>query len=631
MHRLLPLLLLPLLGCSEPQPEANPEPITRACTGLTAVCSLPFPSSTHTVADPDSPTGRRVELSEQADFGGAWAAIGQVVHDGFSPAGSIATWLPEGGLEDDLPSDFAGSAWETSPIALVIADATSARYGERASFRAELVSSEEGPGQLLVLTPLHRLEADSRYAVVIDDRLRTAAGDTQVRDPGMDAILSPEEADDDGLWAYAQDLLWLAENVLALERESLVQVFDFHTRSEQSLVTDLQDMAAWTRAWMEETPPTIEPVEVGRTTSHARWAFEVTVPIWKETRDDLLSRGEDGLPEPARFEALQGTLVLPDHATVDNPAQAILFGHGVGVDVENMIPLFNHLLLVEQPWAVFAIDWDLHGTRGRGLDDILELTGALNVLAYSASQLQNAIDSLVLTRAVQNAGQVGGRIQTEPGFYLGQSLGGLVGVLGASVNPDLRAAVLNVTGGGYSTVLRRGQVIDALGMRSAIEYAAEQAPPPDLPLDLAYDLLLTMAQLGLDTGDPMATAPHLLRDRFEGAGPAPAILMQESIGDGVMPNDTTEALARTIGVPWVQPGIERPAGLDVVDAPTCGAPASGLTQFRTSDIPFQAHLALDDGFVQEQVLRWFGSFIDDDAANDGNIAFGFFGQPVDCP
>ncbi len=632
MRALISLLLLPLLGCPAPQPEDNPEPITRDCTGLTAVCSLPFPSSTHTVLDATTPTGRRVQLSEQADFGGAWAAIGRVDHDGFSPTGSIATWLPEGGLADDLPSDFAGSAWESSPVALVLADATSERYGERASFRAELVSSEQGVGQLLVLTPLQRLEPDSRYAVIIDNRLRTAAGDDPIRDPGMEAVLSADEPeDDDGLWTYTQDLVWLAENKVGVEREALIQVFDFHTRSEASLVTDLQDMAAWTREWMEANPPSMEPVEVGRTTNHARWSFELTVPIWKETRDDLLSRGDDGRPEPARFEVLEGTLVLPDHATADNPAQAILFGHGVGVDVENMIPLFNHLLLDEQPWAIFAIDWDLHGTRGNNLNDILELTGALNVLAFAASQQQGAIDSLVLTRAVMRSGQVGGRVRTEPMLYLGQSLGGLIGVLGASVNPDLRAAVFNVAGGGYSTILRRGEVIDALGMRREIELAAEAAPPPDLPLDLAFDLLLTISQLGLDTGDPMATATHVLRDRFEGAGPAPAVLLQESMGDGVMPNDTTESLARTMGVPWVQPGIERPAGLELAEAPTCGAPASGLTQFRTSDIPFQAHLALDDNFVQDQVLRWFGSFIDAEPANDGNIAFGFFGQPVDCP
>jgi len=166
-------------------------------------------------------------------------------------------------------------------------------------------------------------------------------------------------------------------------------------------------------------------------------------------------------------------------------------------------------------------------------------------------------------------------------------------------------------------------------MRVAIEARVQQDPPADFPAALGYDVLLIAGQVGLDRGDPMSFASHVLTDRLA-PGSGPEVLLQESTGDGIIPNITTEALARALELPLVEPAQLGAPGLDRTPTPTCGAPASGLSQFLISDMPFQAHLALESQNVQAQVMTWFQSFVDEDPGNDGNIAFVSLGAEIDC-
>ena len=518
-------------------------------------------------------------------------------------------------------------------VAIVDADATSETWGERVPLKAELVDSDEG-GALLVLTPLAAYRPSGRYAVVVSTGLHDAAGAPLAPTEEMAGLLGvgpvPEGLEE--LADYYDDLLVLARTALDWKAKDIAMMWDFHVRSDAQATADLEAMAAQGAAWIAANPqvPTIS--EGYDANSRTRYDVTFEVPLWRDHRFDPLNRDADGTPEPVGTYEIQGYLLVPDAVNADNPATPLFFGHGLGVNADQMQPTIASLDLDSGPFIAFAFDWDLHGHRGEDLADIIEITGSMNFEAFAAAMLQSAIDMQVgidVAQRLPDPPDRPGALVDGPILYLGQSMGSLVGVLGASISTDLTAGVMNVGGGGLANILRHGEIVDVIGMRAALEELVEAEPPSDFPADLGYDVLLVAGQPGLDRGDPMMFAQHIFEDRLTD-GPAPSVLVQESMGDGIMPNICSEAMARRMGLTLIEPAQLGAPGLDRVDAPTCGHPATGLTQFTTSDIPFQAHLALEDDRVQAQATTWLSSYVDDDPTNDGNIAFVGISFETDC-
>lgn len=633
MRWLAPLLVAATLAGCTPRPESNPPPIHLDCNPAGAACLLPFPSSVFEVVDASTASGLRVDLPEAASFAGLKGSYDWEQPDGFSAIGSIAAYLPDGGTASDLPIDYAAAMQPTAVVAIVDADATSPTWGERVPLKAEIVESEQGGG-LLVLTPLAAFLPSGRYAVVVSTALRDAAGEPLQPTEEMAGLLGtgpiPEGLEE--LATYYEDLVVLARLGLGWKPADIAMMWDFHVRSDEEVTADLRSMAAQGAAWLEQNPPDPQISDGYPANSRTRYDVTFDVPLWRDHRFDPLHRDADGAPEPVGTYEIQAYLLVPDSVTADNPATPLLFGHGLGVNADQMQPTIASLDLDSGPFVALAFDWDLHGHRGEDLADIIEITGSMNFEAFAAAMLQSSIDMLVgieVARRLPDLPDRPGALLEGPGLYLGQSMGSLVGVLGASISTDLTAGVLNVGGGGLANILRHGEIVDVIGMRAALEQLVEAEPPADFPADLGYDVLLVAGQPGLDRGDPMMFAQHIFEDRLVD-GPAPTVLLQESMGDGIMPNICSEALARRMGLTLVEPAQLGAPGLDRAQAPTCGDPATGLTQFTTSDIPFQAHLALEDDLVQAQATTWLSSYIDDDPSNDGNIAFVSLSFETDC-
>jgi hypothetical protein len=87
----------------------------------------------------------------------------------------------------------------------------------------------------------------------------------------------------------------------------------------------------------------------------------------------------------------------------------------------------------------------------------------------------------------------------------------------------------------------------------------------------------------VDPGDPLNYAPRCLFDPPEGAGQR-SILLQEVMKDGIVPNTSTEALARAARLSVMDP-IRAVPGLPQVAAPSRaegpGGATAVLTQFDT--------------------------------------------------
>ncbi len=575
-------------GSQDPFDAAAPAP-PRECNVITDVCVLPFPSALFARPDPTLPSGERIDAARA--MGPLWDKLSPRAHDGFSPIGAILTTPSRLLTADDLRADALAP---DAPVRLLTLT------GDPVPYRAELIGDDR---QLLVLTPSRALEPGARYAVV----LTTALGPAN---DAMRALLADEPTPDlADLHLHYGELRALVD-AQGIPRDEVGQLWDFRVRSRESATADLEAMVAFNRRWLAEQPLNVDVVGAPREVKGKnRVDVEFDLPIWREAPGALLNRGEDGLPVPLRFDRVRGALIIPPEATPESPAWPVLFGHGLSASAEVMVPLIARLDLGSGPFAFGLFDWDLHGDRGGGINAILEITGRLDVLGFAGAVLQSAADSVVFTEVLR---RFAGNVRDDgPVGYVGQSLGSLIGVLAAATGGDHTAYVLNVGGMGMGNILRTGEVVELLGLRHRVGDAVAAAPVPDLPEDLAIDAVLIASQLGLDFADPATFAPDV----------SAPVLLQESIGDWIMPNDTTEALARTLGLPLVRPSLREVAGLDTAEAPTGGEPDRGLAQFKVSDVGFEAHLAMQHEPVSTQMLRYLRSFYDDPPDNDGDIAY----------
>ncbi len=619
------------------RPVENPPAVWQTCNAVLDTCLLPFPSSVFARPDATSKTGYTLEVSETASFGDVWPRLVGNGHDGFSALSPIVTWSRHGWNEGDVDLTWEQTLSSDAAVRLVDVDAISDTYGRSIPFRTEIYASkEEGGGSLLIVTPLVPLKMGGRYAVVITDAVRDAQGRPLEATGSMAQLLAeraPSSASLEPLWQYYDDLVWLAESVLGIARANIVQLWDFPVRSTQSTTSTMRAMAQHNETWARDvaTPPQItgeSPVMDGETGEiiATRYDFTLELPIWRADRRSPVDRDENGVPVVNRVETHRGILVIADSATPENPAVPLLFGHGLVGDAEGMVTTFAHadMLLDSGPYALFFFDWDSHGTRGSSLSDLGALVTQLNAQGFAGLLLQSAADSIVFSHAATHFGPVGERgeiIAQDRGLgYVGTSMGGLIGLLSASLHDRFSAVVCAAPGVGVANILRGGQIVELLALRPILGdlFAGETAQ--GLPMDLSVETAILMSQVGFDEGDPGIFARHIYEDRWPESGEAPHILLLESIGDGIMPNFTTETLARTLELPLVAPALVSVPGLEVVQAPTGGNPTAGMTQHRVA-VGVAAHQVISSRPPRLQARDFLYSFWDDVPENDGDIRY----------
>jgi hypothetical protein len=133
-------------------------------------------------------------------------------------------------------------------------------------------------------------------------------------------------------------------------------------------------------------------------------------------------------------------------------------------------------------------------------------------------------------------------------YYYGISLGAIEGAVLIANDAPVRAAALHVGGGSWSTMLER----------SSNWAVFELAIGGSIPSPADRQVLYAVSQLWWDSVDPIAYTAEL-GER--------SLLLQESIGDEQVPNLATEVLARSIGLPVLDPVDEVPYGLSSVPGP----------------------------------------------------------------
>jgi hypothetical protein len=356
--------------------------------------------------------------------------------------------------------------------------------------------------------------------------------------------------------------------------------------------------------WGNDNPTGIAHDHVGVVASG-----QMTIPRFR--RDDTKTDDpEDETfttpPTVIAMDTIPVTFILPSSPMPSNGYPVIIYGHGLSASRDQLFSFAEPL--TSQGYAIVGIDMAGHGSR-YSPDDVVanmslqlkmfsgeaqmkdgfgDTTGAaiqfdffegfLNVSAARDGIRQSALDLSRLTQmlrrpdldlsALAGPGSATPKLDTTRIAYLGESFGTVVGTLFASIEPEIQLFVLDVPGGGIiDTILPDSAEIGSLAVP-----LIENIYGTQFRLD-HWNPLIGLMQAVMDGADPLSYAPHVLRDRFTIGGTplaARSVVALEVLGDQVLPNSGTEALARGLGVEVLTPDLVTIEGLSNVSSPAAG-------------------------------------------------------------
>lgn len=309
-----------------------------------------------------------------------------------------------------------------------------------------------------------------------------------------------------------------------------------------------------------------------------------------------------GAPRIVAVEPIPVTFLLPAAPPPPDGYPVVIYGHGLGASRDQLLSFAEPM--TSQGYALVGIDMEGHGSRYRDVDtganlaagrpafsgdpmlrdgfgDITGLgttfdffEGFLNVAAVRDSIRQSALDLSRLVQLLRQPGLdlsalgAGAKLDARRIAYLGESFGTVVGTVFAAIEPDVALYVLNVPGGGIlDLILPASAEIGSLALP-----IISTIYNPATPLG-RFSPVIGLMQAVLDGADPLTYAPHVLRDRFtiggQTLGPRSVVAL-EVVGDQVLSNRGTDALAQALRLDVLAPHLEPPAGLRSIPSPAAG-------------------------------------------------------------
>jgi pimeloyl-ACP methyl ester carboxylesterase len=289
--------------------------------------------------------------------------------------------------------------------------------------------------------------------------------------------------------------------------------------------------------------------------------------------------GDPVNPTAVKTEIVETLVVLPAAGCPANGCPTVVFGHGLGSSKKTVFAIAPQLAGLG--FATVAIDFVAHDSRairisndatiGCGGDrpdptkfpQCFEPILSSNLGATRDSIRQTILDLQGLVAAVKACGTDQCEFGNKPGTfakfdgahisYLGISLGGIIGSTTTALTPDIKTAVLNVPGVGFVDILENTQ---NLTIRCSLVNALIDAGI------LVGDKFNPADGTGLCTTDAWKTQPgyqqfavigRWVLDPADGANFTPLLatrrfLIQEVVGDQVVPNIATETEAALVGL-----------------------------------------------------------------------------------
>ncbi len=324
--------------------------------------------------------------------------------------------------------------------------------------------------------------------------------------------------------------------------------------------------------------------------------------------DETFTLGAGGVPivhytDPAThgLDSIPITIVLPKGSVPATGFPVVVFGHGLGGSRHDVLNLAEPL--AAQGYALIAIDMWGHGSRynptdvgnnlgvkpdftgdralrdgfgdDTGLSTYLDFfEGFLNISAIRDTIRQSTLDFSRVAQLVQTTpslAALAAPYATMPALdptrvaYLGESFGTIIGTNLSAIEPSIGLYVLDVPGGGLvDHILPNSPYIADLTLPFA-----ETLYGTTGRLDRFHPLVGALQAI-FDGADSLTFARHALEDRFrienQYLGRRHVVCL-EVMGDEIMPNAATEALARGYGLQLLQPNLDVPAGMLQIASP----------------------------------------------------------------
>lgn len=578
-------------------------------TGTTAIYGdplrtplLPFPSNRYTTPDPGTRTGLRVRVAPDTTADPLAAQYPIVVQrfgelDGFSTAGGFAFGFdrpldgasfagPSGGVEEHAIDPAAYTA-AGSPLLLVDVDPASPERGRAIGLLPRYYDQAKDAEFLvdeftIVARPAEPLAPGRRYLAVGTRALHDATGRAVERNAASEALLGGTAAA--GYDAEVQSALAVLEDTVGLSRDEVVVATLFTTETVHDELVALADAA---RA--APPPEPLEPwtVEMEGEGDDRRVRFRAVFGSqeYRDAATGTFVPNDGGAPLAQDLAPIEVFLVFADR-DVSGPRPLVIFQHGLGGDKDGCWGTAERL--ADLGAAVVSIDSPEHGSRGDGANSTLNSVFAffgieVDTLEFDLGRArdnfrQMAADQLELVRFLGTQGDLDllpvGAPDGEPDLemsellYIGHSFGSVQGPTVFALAPEIRHAVWNV-GGDHLTLMMEDSATFSVLVGAIAPAGTSQG---------ALARFFSAAQAIVDPGDPLNYARFALREPgviAADTGPR-SVLLQEVIDDNIVPNSSTEVLARATGLSVLRP-VRPVPGLGEVGAASRGEGPNGST------------------------------------------------------
>ena len=545
-------------------------------------CLLPFPNNLFTRPDPTSQTGLRVNLPTGAmpiNSSGQSVSVAPYDRaDGFSPGSAAIVHVT--GLDNAAAFartgaagvlDMAKSLGRNQPIVIV-----DEQTGRRQLIWSELDANATTPDTTDLLIHGAKAFLDGHTYVVALRNLRTATGQLISAPKWFERLRDNRRLPSGEASQRARYARIFAALVRAgVRRSNLYEAWDFSVGSRQNQTSRLLSIRNGAFAGLGDRNLTDGKV-TGRAPSYTITSTKTLSPQlravvgtfdvpcylvhcgttatsgfhYSSSKPDALPTQIRGNVAVAPFEC-----IIPSSAGNPSPARASLYGHG----------LFGDYAEVEDPWVeALATQHNMVfcGTDWWGLTDQDEpfaanVVGNLNLFGVIVDRLQQAVlNTLFLGRlmidehgfAANPDFQAGGRsvLDTSHVYYNGNSQGGIMGGVTLAVSPDVRRAVLGVTGMDYGNLL----LARSTDFTSFSQFLGIYYRDPSM-----YPVILDLLDQLWDRADPDGYARYMTSHPLPDT-PTHQVLMQIAYGDFQVSMYAGAAEARTAGVSVYQPALD---------------------------------------------------------------------------
>lgn len=584
----------------------------------------PFPDDFWVEPDASQPSGRRVALpippfaddAQLTAFTALAGLVGQV--DGWSRQTPIVIGLSHPLDPSFVPADLPASQDPFAPIALVDVDPASPDYGKRVPYRL-LVRSDPRPAggtdHAAILFPGVDLREQGRYALVFTRRAFALGEPGRPFEPSAlfaDVLAGPSDGEPPTttrVRAVVGDALDVVAGLgdVPIPGEDVALALSISIRTHPS-VSDLVHVKEQALAG---PPSSIVIPDVATDPCPAPGSFcirlipnralevrgRVRLPAYRDGATVQFVRDPvTGEPIASGFAEAPFVMTLPFEA-LDGPVIPLMYQHGNPGSPTELLGS-NNEQLDDAGFALLGFQDTLNrelsptGTSEERITTQV-ITIFVNLLFTKKVPeywLQTGADQIHFLRVIQGLGTLDlihrgpggepalgpdGQPEIDPStiLYKGISEGANNAQRFLPFAPEILAAEATVGGARLGETMIHQSADQILTQIGAFL-------PQLTPLELWVGL--SLFQAGFDPQDGHTYLRHLYREPllpFAGSGDAtlPSTIWTEGIGDTLVPNNASRAMARELGIPQVGPVHAVVPGLEQVAAPLAGNVAAGIT------------------------------------------------------